>query len=420
MGYGEEGKVRVSCECRQRPDFGYPAGFWTHTLPGHTFSMEKETVSTAAPEPPVAPAVVQAYRDFVSSRREDSPSEEELGFLYKQREDRIQALSDGFPTVGRLTSALFPTCGLYSTRLAIFISEKFPPHVPAAPVPAATATVPAAPVALETLAQDDGLAQDGLAQLLSGLSATRILQAKTMPNNKYVSLMPSVLPLDGLLIRPCYPPLYDTIMDSWKSLPVEQFRCLLTGVPGIGKSCFGFYFLRRLLNEPPMLLPSGKYRKIGYSAATLPRVTFLSAYTEGTGYGPFVPVPHPPQAIAGAFLVCDSLALEEAEQMAFFCPTFLISSPRPEKLLKFVTKASPPAVVLYMPPNTPDELVEMASHHTLLATRPIEQIRERAGVFFSRYGGVARPFTNSLITPGEEVKYQRRLMELVNLSAILC
>ena len=46
-------------------------------------------------------------------------------------------------------------------------------------------------------------------------------------------------------IRPCYEKLYDRINESLK---IGE-KCVVTGTPGIGKSMFGYYAMRRLLDQ---------------------------------------------------------------------------------------------------------------------------------------------------------------------------
>ncbi|KAJ4456794.1 hypothetical protein PAPYR_7925 [Paratrimastix pyriformis] len=193
--------------------------------------------------------------------------------------------------------------------------------------------------------------------------------------------------VDAIVIRDCYAPLFDAIMAGWrKQSHFEHFRCVLTGVPGIGKSMFGFYFLWRLLTSspsslPPPPAPGPPYRAIGYAPSFI-KAVFLSSYVEGQGYSPFVPSSASPKGILDAFLICDSIKLGDVQQQAFMCPTVMISSPQPNRLRQFVDKASSHVPTFYMPPNTREELVEMSHHHLPPLSLSPEEIQQRARRFY--------------------------------------
>ena len=94
-------------------------------------------------------------------------------------------------------------------------------------------------------------------------------------NNEILAFPINSYPVEGMLykfasvsnprifVRDCYKEMYDIIMKMNKEEDLDKKRCkfLVTGTPGIGKSLFALYFIKRYLDENNGSAPFGFQRK---------------------------------------------------------------------------------------------------------------------------------------------------------------
>jgi hypothetical protein len=206
----------------------------------------------------------------------------------------------------------------------------------------------------------------------SGVNSNEIL---TFPMNSY--------PVKGMgykfveefnpriFVRECYKEMYDLIMEMNKAEDIQKRRrrFLVTGTPGIGKSLFALYFIKRYLDENNYSAPFGFQRDRGVADIITSNGDLYKNVPSAT-YGNEENLP----------FFCDGVEKFEPNGPGFPKLMIVTSSPDDARFKEFVKDNS--VVKLTMPVWSKDELSRM---YDLLE---LERMHER--VIDIEYGGIVK------------------------------
>ena len=187
-----------------------------------------------------------------------------------------------------------------------------------------------------------------------------------------------------IFVRECYKEMYDLIMKMNNIEDIDERRCrfLVTGTPGIGKSLFALYFIKRYLDENNCSAPFGFQRDKGIANI----VTSNGDLYEGVPSAKYKFEENLP-------FFCDTIGKFEPNGPGFPKLMIVTSSPDDARFKEYVKDNS--VVRLTMPVWSSDELSRMYDAFKMerLHERVLEIKYQRTvtnQTLYDIYGGVPR------------------------------